>query len=266
MHDGLGRGAPQYVVQRNLQFLDAGLFDLVDVARGNPTALLNDDLAVLILNVERSNFTTQTLRHQLQAQAIALDLEDVGGIEGVEDFLSAVSQGAQKHRGRQLAATVDTHEHSVLGVKLEVQPGAAVGNNACGIQQLARAVSLAAVVVEEHAWRTVQLGNDDTLGTVDDKGTVFGHQGDFPHVNFLLLDVLDRFIRRLFVENDQAQLYPQRDGKGYAAQHAFFDIKGRLTQAIAYVFQSSAAGIADDRENGFEGRMKANVAELVFAC
>src|SRR5690606_25687923 len=73
-------------------------------------------------------------------------------------------------------------------------------------------------------------------------------------------------IRRLFVENDQAQLYPQRDGKGYAAQHAFFDIKGRLTQAIAYVFQSSAAGIADDRENGFEGRMKANVAELVFDC
>ena len=112
----------------------------------------------------------------------------------------------------------------------------------------------------------MQLGHDDALGTVDDEGTVLGHQGDFPHVDFLLLDVLDRFVRRFFVENDQSHFDAQRDGEGNAAQHAFFDIKGRFTQAIAYVFQGGIAGIADDRENGLEGRMKANVAELVFAC
>ena len=124
---------------------------------------------------------------------------------------------------------------------------------------------LAAVVVKEHARGTVQLGNNYTLGTVDYEGTVFSHQGDFTHVDFLLFDVLDRFVRRFFVENDQTNFYPQRYGVRYATQHAFFDIKCRLAQAITDVLQRSIAGVADDRENGFEGRMQAHVAELIFS-
>ncbi|MNI10970.1 hypothetical protein D3C73_640990 [compost metagenome] len=124
---------------------------------------------------------------------------------------------------------------------------------------------LATVVVEEHARGTVQLGNDYTLGTVDYEGTVLSHQGDFTHVDFLLFDVLDRFVRRLFVENDQAHFYPQRYGVSYTAQYAFFDIKCRFAQAITDVLQRSIAGVADDRENGFEGRMQAHVAELIFS-
>lgn len=191
-------------------------------------------------------------------------MEDVGVIEGVEDFLGGVAERAQQYRSRQLAATVDTNEDGVLRIELEVQPGTAVGNDARGVQQLARAVGLATVVIEEHARRTVQLGDDDTLSTVDDEGTVLGHQGDFPHVDFLLLDVLDRFVRRLFVENDQAHFHPQRNREGHAAQNALLDIECRVAEAIADVFQRCIAGIADNRENGFEGRMQADVAELIF--
>lgn len=211
------------------------------------------------------DLATQALRHQLQADRLVAQVEDVGVIEGIEDLLGAVVQRTQQHRGRQLAATVDTHEHAVLGIELEVQPGAAVGNDACGVQQLARAVGLAAVVVEEHARRAVQLRNDDALGTVDDEGTILGHQGDFPHVDFLLLDVLDCLARRFLVENDQTHFHPQRYGKGHAAQHAFLDVKCRLAQAIADVFQGGIAGIADNRENGLEGRMQADVAEMLLA-
>ena len=48
------------------------------------------------------------------------------------------------------------------------------------VQQLARAVRLAAVVVEEHARRTMQLRDDDALGAVDDEGAVLGHERHSP--------------------------------------------------------------------------------------
>src|SRR5690606_34202014 len=202
---------------------DACLFQLVDVAGGDTTALLHDHLAALVLDVEHGDFAAQTLRNQFQVQAFALHVEYVGGIEGIQHFFSAVVQRAQQNGGRQFAATVDTHEDAVLRIELEVQPGTAVGDDTSGVQQLARTVGLATVMVEEHTRRTVQLGDDDALGTVDDEGTVLGHQGDFPHVDFLFLDVLDRLVRRLFVENDQTDFYPQRHGESHAAQHAFLD-------------------------------------------
>ena len=60
----------------------------------------------------------------------------------------------------------------------------------------------------------MQLGDDDALGTVDDKGPVFGHQGHFAHVDFLLLDILDRTIlgRGLLVVNHQAHQHAQGRG------------------------------------------------------
>ncbi|MNG97286.1 hypothetical protein D3C79_563950 [compost metagenome] len=266
MHDGLGGSAAQDVFHRNVQLLDAGLLELVDVARGNTAALLDDDFAGFVMDVHDRNFTTQTLWHQFQAEFLAGNVEHVGGVEGIQHFFSAVTQGAQQHRGRQFAATVDTHEHAVLRVELEVQPGAAVRDDASGVQQLAGAVSLATVVVEEHTRRTVQLGNDHTLGTVDNEGTVLSHQGDFTHVDFLLFDVLDRFVRRFLVEDDQAHLDPQWDREGHATQDTFLHIEGGFAQAIAYVLQGSIAGVADDREYRFEGRVQADVAELILGC
>ena len=264
VHDDLGGGATQDVVQRHFQRLDTGFFDLVDVARGNTAAGFNDDLAFVVLDVQNGNLTTQALRHQFQAEGFAAQVEYVSGVESVQHLLSGIAERAQQYRGRQLATTVDTHEHAVFRVELEVQPRTAVRNDPRGVQELAGAVRLAAVVVEEHARGTVQLGNDYTLGTVDYEGTVFSHQGDFTHVDFLLFDVLDRFVRRFFVENDQTDFYPQRYGVRNTAQHAFFDIKCRFAQAITDVLQRSIAGVADDRENGFEGRMQAHVAELIF--
>ena len=264
MHDRLGDGTAQNVVHWHLELFDAGLVELVDVASGDAAALLDDDLAAVILDVESSDLAAQTLRYQFQRQGFAFDVEDVGIVEGVQDLFGAVIERTQKHRRRQLAATVDTDEHCVLRIEFEVQPGAAVRNDTRGVQQLAGAVGLAAVMIEEHARRTMQLGNDDAFGTVDDEGTVLGHEGDFPHVDFLFLDVLDGLVRRLFVENDQAHLDAQRNGEGHAAQDTFLDIESRLAQAIADVFQRCIAGIADNRENGFEGCMQANVAELIF--
>src|SRR5690606_9145180 len=45
VHDSLGGSATQDVVQWHFQLLDPGLFQLIDVASRNTTALLNDHLA-----------------------------------------------------------------------------------------------------------------------------------------------------------------------------------------------------------------------------
>ena len=192
MHHCLGNGTADQVVVGDFQAGDAGFFELIDMARGDPAALLDNDLALAIGDIEGSDLTTQALRHQFQLQAFTVHFELVGVIEDVENFGGLVAQRAQQHGRRQLAATVDTDEHGVLGIELEVQPGPAVGNHAGGVQQLAGAVGLATVVVEEHPGAAVQLGYDHTLGTIDHEGTVFSHQGYFAHVDFLLLDVLDR--------------------------------------------------------------------------
>ena len=42
--------------------------------------------------------------------------------------------------------------------------------------------------------RTHQLGDDDTLGTIDDEGTGIGHQGEISHVDVGFLDLAGDFV------------------------------------------------------------------------
>ena len=102
----------------------------------------------------------------------------------------------EQNGDRHLAATVDAEIEDVFRIKFEIKPGAAVRNDACREQQLARAVRLALVVFEKHTRRAVQLGNDHALGAVDDEGALARHQGHFAHVDFLLLDLLDDLVLR----------------------------------------------------------------------
>jgi hypothetical protein len=113
-------------------------------------------------------------------------------------------------------------------------------------------MGLALVVIEEHTWRTVELGNNNTLGTIDNEGTVLGHQGHFAHVDFLLFNVLDRLVGRFLIVNDKADLHPQRRCIGYAPKLAFLDIKNRLANTITDVFERGIARVTDNREYGFE--------------
>src|SRR5690606_35388919 len=145
---------------------------------------------------------------------------------------------------------------------LEVQPRAAVGDHAGREQQLARAVGLAAVVVEEHARRAVQLGNDDALGAVDDEGAVLGHERDLAHVHFLLLHVLDRLARRLAVVDHQAHGHAQRRAVAHAALAALALVEHRLAELVADVLQRGVAVVADDREHRLERGVQALVLAL----
>ena len=254
--------AADQVLVRHGQGSNARLFQLTDVTGGDALAGLDDDL-VAIGQVKVQGFATQTFRHQLQLHTFArIDVEGIDVEELGQHLFVAVAQGAQQDGHRQLAATVDTGIQRILRVELEVQPGAAVRNDAGAVQQLARAVGLATVVVEEHARAAVQLGHDDALGAVHDERTVAGHQRDFAQVDFLFLDVLHCLGRGLLVINDKAHGHAQRGTVAHAALAALALVEGRLTELVADVFQGSVAAVAGNREHRLQGSMQAHVATL----
>ena len=113
-------------------------------------------------------------------------------------------------------------------------------------------MGLTLVVIEEHTRRTVELGNNNALGTVDNEGTVLGHQGHFAHVDFLLFNVLDRLVGRFLIVNDKTDFHAQRRCIGYAPKLAFLDIKNRLANTVTDVFERGIARVTDNREYGFE--------------
>src|SRR3546814_1573225 len=82
--------------------------------------------------------------------------------------------------------------HVVLGIEREVEPLAAIGNHAGGVEILARRMGLALVVVEKHARAAVHLADDDALGAVVDEGALVGHERHVAHVDILLLDIEHR--------------------------------------------------------------------------
>ena len=188
-----------------------------------------------------------------------LDVERVEREELLEDPLGRIAQRLQQDRHRHLAAAVDAEVHVVLRIEFEVQPRAAVGNHARRKQELARAVRLAAVVLEEHARGAVQLGDDDALGAVDDERAGGGHERDLAHVDLLLLHFLDGRLGRFLVHDREAHLGAQRARVGKAALLAFLDVERRLAQRVADELQARVARVAADREDRSERGLQALV-------
>ncbi len=189
------------ILAGNPQALHAGLDQFADVLGFHPLARFQQ-FAVVDPDVEAGGFALQALGDQIQGKVFAVGPDGVGLEKDLENPLvdragvgvvgiGLVEQGPQQDGDRQLAAAVDARVHDVLGVELEIEPGAAIGDDPGREQQFAGGVGLALVVIEKHAGRAVQLGNDDPLGAVDDKGAVVGHQRQLAHVNFVFLDILD---------------------------------------------------------------------------
>ena len=248
------------ILDRHGQLLDAGLLEIAHVAGGDAPALLDDDL-LADADLEGGRLAAQALRDDLERDLLLRQMEHVLLEEHVENLLLGVAQGAQNDGHRELAAPVDAREHAVLRVELEVEPGAAIRNDARGEQKLAGGVRLAAVVIEEHAGAAMQLRDDDSLGAVDDERAVLGHERQFAEVDLLFAHVLHGLLRtaRFLVEHHEPNLDAQRRRIGEAAQLAFLDVEHRLAEPIAHVLERRVAGVAGDREYAIEGRVQADL-------
>src|SRR5579864_2657821 len=198
------------------------------------------------------------LRHALRLarlQGLALR-----GALGAEFRRRLAVEREEQGCDRQLAAAVDAHIEVILGIELEIEPGAAVGNDAGGEEILAGAVRLALVVIEEDAGRAVHLRDDDALGAIDDEGAVLRHQGHVAHIDVLLLDVADRARARVLVDvpDDEPQRHLQRRGKGDATLLTLFDVVLRLLELVAHEFEARAVGEVADGKDRLEYLFEAN--------
>ncbi len=154
-------------------------------------------------------------------------------------------------RDRQLAAAVNTDMHNILGIKFEVQPGAAIRDNAGGEQQFTAGMGLTLVVVEEDTRATMHLGNDNPFGTVNDESAFIGHQRHIAHIDALFLDIENRFCLgiRIHFEHDQAQGCLQRGCIRHAALLTLLFVIFRWFKFVRNEFQARCIGEILDRKN-----------------
>src|SRR5271167_3439021 len=151
--------------------------------------------------------------------------------------------------------------NDILGVELDIEPGAAIRNDTGSEQQLARRMRLALVVIEEHAGRAMHLRDDDALGAVDHEGAVVGHERNVAHVDILLFDVLDRLGAGLFVdiEHDEAQRHLERRRIRHAALAALVDVIFGRFEFVFDELEHGGRGEIRDREYRLEDGLQALV-------
>src|SRR5690554_3860761 len=125
----LSKNTAVQVFSRNFQLGNTGFFKLLDMTRRNTAAFFSNDVAILIFDIKGRNVTPQPAWHQLQLADFFAQGKLTGFEEHIEHLLGGITQTTQENRGRQLATTVDTNEHGVLRIELEVQPGATVRNH-----------------------------------------------------------------------------------------------------------------------------------------
>ena len=126
--------ADQFLVGQP-QRLQPLLGELARLAHGELLAGFEHDLAGIGIDqiVDRL-VAAQPVGIERHAPAVLGALVGHLLVEGVEDFLAAHAERIEQRRDRDLAAPVDARIDDVLGVELDVEPGAAIGNDAGGEQ------------------------------------------------------------------------------------------------------------------------------------
>src|ERR1019366_786711 len=245
-----------------IQLVDTSFLHFADMAHSDALVLGHDDLAGFAQNIKTCHISAQTLRHHLKLYALFAQMERVKLEEHLEHVFVAVTQRAQQDGDPHLAPAVDTVVYIVLRVEFEVQPGTAIRNDARGEQQLAGGMSLAAIMLEEHTGRTVQLRHDDALGAVNHKRTRVGHERDFAHVHFLLFHFFDRGLGRLLVHDGQTHAGAQRGSISQTALPAFLHIKRRHTQLVTDEVETRILGMTMNRKDAVKGSLQTIILAL----
>ena len=241
--------------------LEPVLLGLVGRARADLLAGREDDLAGLAVDDVEGRLLAAPLlgdERNLPAGVAAAHIGDAV-VEGVEDFLARQLERVEQRRHRQLALAVDADVDDVLGVELEVEPRAAIGDDAGGEEIFARGVGLAAVMVEEHARRAVHLADDHALGAVDDERAVLRHQRHVAHVDVLLLDIEHGAGLGIGIdlEHDQAKRDAHRRRIGHAPLAALVGVVFGVFELVMDEIEFGGAGEIADREDAAQGLLEA---------
>ena len=135
------------------------------------------------------------LRVEFPPQLALLDQNFLHGIVHLQEVVGGESEGFQQDRRRHLPPAVNPNIDDVADIKLEIQPGTAIGDDARRIQNLPAGVRPAFVVGEKRARRAMKLTNYDALGAVNNKGAAVGHQRQFSDVHLLFAYIQHLLVR-----------------------------------------------------------------------
>ena len=247
--------------------LDAVLGHLADGRLGELAVRLEDHLAGgRVDDVGGRLLVGQKLGVGQLAHPLLGDPDLLGLVEVVDQRVVGVAEALQQHGGRHLATPVYAHIKDVFMVKFKIKPRAAVRDDASGVEHLAAGVGLTLVVVVENARRAVQLGNDDALRAVYDKGPVVGHQRDFAEIDLLLLDVAYRTGTGVLghIPDYQPHLHLHRGRERHPALVALFHVVLGRAKRIRNVLKRGCIAEVPDREDAAEHGLKAGVLACVY--
>ncbi len=144
------------------------------------------------------------------------------------------TEGPQEHGYRYaLGALVDVGEDDIVGVEHQIEPGAALGDDARAADPPA---ALNRLLLEEYAGAPVELADDNPLGPVDDEGACVGHQRQLAEEDRLLHYPRDLLVIGRAAE-DQPQLRVERSGIGQVLSQGLLDAISRRARLVADVLE-----------------------------
>ena len=135
----VGEILPVKILVADQQLLEPVVGELPGEARGDLLAGLDHHLAGLGIDQVRGRLHAAIALRVERGPPAPLLGHRVGHavVELVQDLLAVEAEGIKQGGDRQLAPAVDADIDQVLGIELEVEPGAAIGNDAGGEQELA---------------------------------------------------------------------------------------------------------------------------------
>ena len=100
-------------------------------------------------------------------------------------LLIDIVQSTEEYSYRQLTGTVDTNGNYIISIGFQLNPSTTVWNYSGVEEGLTRLVNSNAII---SAWRTYQLADNNTLSTINNKGTRSSHQREIPHEYLRILE------------------------------------------------------------------------------
>ena len=159
--------------------------------------------------------------------------------EHLRNFLVRTdTQSTDKGGQRNLSVFIDPDICHIVGIHFVFQPCTTVRDDGCLEQILTGLVLFKGIV---HTGGTYQLGDDNTLCTVDDKGTAFGHQREISHEDLAFLYVTGFLIPK-------RSLHPQGRCVGYIPLLALCNrIFGGVVDLVIHKIEHQVSVVVRDR-------------------
>ena len=258
-------GVPARV--EHLHLLDARLRELAQHARGDEVVLVGDELLARahVLDEDHRREARRG-RHRLAggADRLVADRLPLVGVEVREDVaVRGILEAAQERRDEELAAlaaAVHVDPDLVVRVELELEPRAAVRDDADGVERRAVGVHRA---LRADARGAVQLGDDDALGAVDDERAVLAHERDVAEVDPLADRRLAVAERELDVERGRVGDALAQRGERIVLGLRRGPVLRRAAEAVLDEVQHVVPVVALDREDALEDALQADVGPLL---